>query len=74
MIFFFLSLQSLQCLTKAHKCEIQSSGWENDVSSFKEVVKGAIEIAHGMFYLRRVNVIREECSKYLLNEVIKLAK
>ncbi|XP_051471269.1 tetratricopeptide repeat protein 27 [Apus apus] len=36
----------LQCLTKAHKCEIQSSDWEKDVSSFKEVVKGAIEIAH----------------------------
>ncbi|XP_053918709.1 tetratricopeptide repeat protein 27 isoform X2 [Cuculus canorus] len=38
--------KSLQCLTKAHKCEIQSSDWERDVSSFKEVVKGAIEIAH----------------------------
>lgn len=45
-------MQSLQCLTKAHKCEIQSSDWEKDVSSFKEVVKGAIEIAHGMFYLK----------------------
>ncbi|KAJ7401888.1 Tetratricopeptide repeat protein 27 [Pitangus sulphuratus] len=38
--------KSLQCLTKAHKCEVQSSDWEKDVSSFKEVVKGAIEIAH----------------------------
>ncbi|XP_021248144.1 tetratricopeptide repeat protein 27 isoform X1 [Numida meleagris] len=38
--------KSLQCLTKAHKCEIQSNDWEKDVSSFKEVVKGAIEIAH----------------------------
>ncbi|NWH76598.1 TTC27 protein, partial [Piaya cayana] len=38
--------KSLQCLTKAHKCEIQSSDWERDISSFKEVVKGAIEIAH----------------------------
>ncbi|NWS68183.1 TTC27 protein, partial [Crotophaga sulcirostris] len=38
--------KSLQCLTKAHKCEIQSSDWERDVSSFKEVVKGAIEVAH----------------------------
>ncbi|XP_062429610.1 tetratricopeptide repeat protein 27 [Rhea pennata] len=38
--------KSLQYLTKAHKCEIQSSDWEKDVLSFKQVVKGAIEIAH----------------------------
>ncbi|NXA32722.1 TTC27 protein, partial [Eudromia elegans] len=37
--------KSLQYLTKAHKCEIQSSDWEKDTSSFKEVMKGAIEIA-----------------------------
>ncbi|OXB65438.1 hypothetical protein ASZ78_005065 [Callipepla squamata] len=37
--------KSLQCLTKAHKCEIQLNDWEKDVSSFKEVTKGAIEIA-----------------------------
>ncbi|NWR56124.1 TTC27 protein, partial [Bucorvus abyssinicus] len=38
--------KALQCLTKAHKCEIQSRDWEKDVSSFKKVVKGAVEVAH----------------------------
>lgn len=64
-------MQSLQYLTKAHKCEIQSSDWEKDVSSFKEVVKGAIEIAHGMFYLKRTFIFHEERNKYLLSLVAK---
>ncbi|XP_010139517.1 PREDICTED: tetratricopeptide repeat protein 27-like, partial [Buceros rhinoceros silvestris] len=38
--------KALQCLIKAHKCEIQSRDWEKGVTSFKKVVKGAMEIAH----------------------------
>nr|XP_020658496.1 tetratricopeptide repeat protein 27 [Pogona vitticeps] len=36
----------LQYLTKAHKCEVQSRDWDRDISSFKEVAKGARELAH----------------------------
>ncbi|KAG8444146.1 hypothetical protein GDO86_009362 [Hymenochirus boettgeri] len=36
----------LQYLMKAHKCEMQKSGWENDIPLFKEIIKGAIEHAH----------------------------
>lgn len=36
----------LQYLAKAHRCDIQASGWDKDMASFKEVAKGAVELAY----------------------------
>ncbi|KAM4041517.1 tetratricopeptide repeat protein 27 [Anomaloglossus baeobatrachus] len=38
--------KALQFLTKAHKCDIQKSGWERDIPTFKEIIRGAIDLAH----------------------------
>ncbi|GAA6069088.1 tetratricopeptide repeat protein 27, partial [Tachysurus ichikawai] len=37
--------KALHFLSKAHRCETQKSGWEKDPSSFKEVMKGAVDMA-----------------------------
>ncbi|KAL6478227.1 hypothetical protein MHYP_G00140620 [Metynnis hypsauchen] len=37
--------KALQFLSKAHRCEMQTAGWEKETSSFKAVLKGAFDMA-----------------------------
>uniref|UniRef100_A0AAY4EYM5 Tetratricopeptide repeat protein 27 n=1 Tax=Denticeps clupeoides TaxID=299321 RepID=A0AAY4EYM5_9TELE len=36
--------KALQFLCKAHRCEIQASGWEKDISRFREVLRRAVDM------------------------------
>ncbi|XP_062863217.1 tetratricopeptide repeat protein 27 [Trichomycterus rosablanca] len=37
--------KALHFLSKAHRCETQRAGWEKDTSSFRDVMKGAVDMA-----------------------------
>uniref|UniRef100_A0A8C8CPE2 Tetratricopeptide repeat protein 27 n=1 Tax=Oncorhynchus tshawytscha TaxID=74940 RepID=A0A8C8CPE2_ONCTS len=38
--------KALQFLSKAHRCEVQVSGWEKDTGAFKKVIRRAIDLAN----------------------------
>ncbi|KAJ8014188.1 hypothetical protein DPEC_G00037660 [Dallia pectoralis] len=38
--------KALQFLSKAHRCEVQTGGWEKDTGTFKEVIRKAIDLAN----------------------------
>uniref|UniRef100_A0A673BN71 Tetratricopeptide repeat protein 27 n=1 Tax=Sphaeramia orbicularis TaxID=375764 RepID=A0A673BN71_9TELE len=39
--------KALQFLSKAHRCEVQSRGWETEPALFKEVISRAVSMAQG---------------------------
>uniref|UniRef100_A0A668AQW6 Tetratricopeptide repeat protein 27 n=1 Tax=Myripristis murdjan TaxID=586833 RepID=A0A668AQW6_9TELE len=38
--------KALQFMSKAHRCEVQASGWEKDPDTFKEMINRAIDIGN----------------------------
>uniref|UniRef100_UPI003AAC86D8 tetratricopeptide repeat protein 27 isoform X2 n=1 Tax=Centroberyx gerrardi TaxID=166262 RepID=UPI003AAC86D8 len=38
--------KALQFLSKAHRCEVQASGWEKDPGAFKDVISRAVDIGN----------------------------
>ncbi|KAM6956612.1 tetratricopeptide repeat protein 27 [Aplochiton taeniatus] len=38
--------KALQFLSKAHRCEVQTGGWEKDTVTFKEVIKRALDMGN----------------------------
>lgn len=42
----YKDVEALQFLSKAHRCEVQASGWERDVGTFREVIRRAIEMGN----------------------------
>uniref|UniRef100_A0A3P8S138 Tetratricopeptide repeat protein 27 n=1 Tax=Amphiprion percula TaxID=161767 RepID=A0A3P8S138_AMPPE len=39
--------KALQFLSKAHRCDVQTGGWEKDPALFKEVIKRAVHMGEG---------------------------
>lgn len=40
-------VQTLQFLSKAHRCEVQAGGWEKEPALFKEVINRALNMGEG---------------------------
>ncbi|XP_044308072.1 tetratricopeptide repeat protein 27 [Varanus komodoensis] len=64
--------KALQYLTKAHKCEIQSKDWDKDISSFKAVAKGALELANVSIKCSRTKTNYQEALQILSSARLSL--
>lgn len=40
-------VQALQFLSKAHRCQVQTGGWEKNPALFKEVLRKAVDMGEG---------------------------
>ncbi|KAL2083481.1 hypothetical protein ACEWY4_021254 [Coilia grayii] len=57
--------KALQFLSKAHRCETQVSGWEKESSTFREVMKRAVDMANVTLSCCRVKTNHQEAIQLL---------
>ncbi|XP_030642227.1 tetratricopeptide repeat protein 27 [Chanos chanos] len=65
--------KALQFLCKAHRCEIQVSGrWEKDISTFREVLKRAMDMANVSISCSRLKTNPQEAVQMLSSARLSL--
>ncbi|XP_031434471.1 tetratricopeptide repeat protein 27 [Clupea harengus] len=57
--------KALQFLSKAHRCETQASGWEKNPSTFREVMKRAVDMANVSLSCCRAKTHHQEAIQML---------
>ncbi|KAF7704853.1 hypothetical protein HF521_021925 [Silurus meridionalis] len=64
--------KALHFLSKAHRCETQRSGWEKDTSSFKDVIKGAVDMSTASLHCSREKSNPQEALQLLSSARLSL--
>ncbi|XP_062375724.1 LOW QUALITY PROTEIN: tetratricopeptide repeat protein 27 [Sardina pilchardus] len=64
--------KALQFLSKAHRCETQASGWDKDLSTFREVMASAAHMANVSLNCCRAKTSHQEAMQMLNSSRLSL--